>query len=274
MGKVQRQNLSVSTNTVRSGDIRDTVSRNFLTHRTGVSPWRDSDWTGRSVLLCGREAYLYFFCTWLQGIINVLLSWWEEVQQCHRQKRVTTTRCGKYESFAVVIALRNREPGFRSPIRLTQGNRETKPAVLLHNISARFPHWNGAPATVCSMYVRAGECSLFSSRSNSYGFPGSEFWFVQSGSGKPGLSLDAFSRHLVVVPFTNYSDLGLIVLKFYAQTFPFRWCYTGQLATLIRNACFLHEFADMLHFWIAFKNFQRVAALQMSQKIVRNGPLH
>ena len=47
-----------------------------------------------------------------------------------------------------------------------------------------------------------------------------------------------------------------------------------QLATPIRNACFLHEFADMLHFWIAFKNFQRVAALQISQKIVRNGPLH
>ena len=47
-----------------------------------------------------------------------------------------------------------------------------------------------------------------------------------------------------------------------------------QLATPIRNACFLHEFADMLHFWIAFKNFQRVAALQISRKIVRNGPLH
>ena len=37
---------------------------------------------------------------------------------------------------------------------------------------------------------------------------------------------------------------------------------------------FSHEFADMLHFWIAFKNFQRVAALQISQKTVRNGPLH
>ena len=47
-----------------------------------------------------------------------------------------------------------------------------------------------------------------------------------------------------------------------------------QLATPIRNACFLHEFADMLHFWIAFKNFQCVAALQVSQKIVRNGVLH
>ena len=53
-----------------------------------------------------------------------------------------------------------------------------------------------------------------------------------------------------------------------------RWCYTGQLATPIRNACFSHEFADMIHFWIAFKNFQRVAALQISQKIVRNGVLH
>ena len=53
-----------------------------------------------------------------------------------------------------------------------------------------------------------------------------------------------------------------------------RWCYTGQLATPIRNACFLHEFADMLHFCIAFKNFQRVAALQISQKIVRSGVLH
>ena len=48
----------------------------------------------------------------------------------------------------------------------------------------------------------------------------------------------------------------------------------GQLATPIRNACFSHEFADMIHFWIAFKNFQRVAALQISQKIVRNGVLH
>ena len=47
-----------------------------------------------------------------------------------------------------------------------------------------------------------------------------------------------------------------------------------QLATPIRNACFSHEFADMLHFWIALKNFQRVAALQISQKIVRNGVLH
>ena len=48
-----------------------------------------------------------------------------------------------------------------------------------------------------------------------------------------------------------------------------------QLATPIpRNACFSHEFADMLHFWIDFKNFQRVAALQISQKIVRNGVLH
>ena len=47
-----------------------------------------------------------------------------------------------------------------------------------------------------------------------------------------------------------------------------------QLATPIRNACFSHEFADMIHFWIAFKNFQRVAALQISQKIVRNGVLH
>ena len=46
-----------------------------------------------------------------------------------------------------------------------------------------------------------------------------------------------------------------------------------QLATPIRNACFSHEFADMLHFWIAFKNFQRVAALQISRKIVRNRPL-
>ena len=32
----------------------------------------------------------------------------------------------------------------------------------------------------------------------------------------------------------------------------------------IRNACFSHEFADMLHFWITFKNFQGVAALQIS----------
>ena len=47
-----------------------------------------------------------------------------------------------------------------------------------------------------------------------------------------------------------------------------------QLATSIRNACFSHEFSDMIHFWIAFKNFQRVAALQISQKIVRNGVLH
>ena len=47
-----------------------------------------------------------------------------------------------------------------------------------------------------------------------------------------------------------------------------------QLAMPIRNACFSHEFADMLHFWIAFKDFQRVAALQISQKILRNGPLH
>ena len=37
-----------------------------------------------------------------------------------------------------------------------------------------------------------------------------------------------------------------------------------QLAMSIRNACFSHEFADMLHFWIAFKNFQGVAALQIS----------
>ena len=36
-----------------------------------------------------------------------------------------------------------------------------------------------------------------------------------------------------------------------------------QLATPIRNACFSHEFADMLHFWIAFKNFQGVVALQI-----------
>ena len=34
------------------------------------------------------------------------------------------------------------------------------------------------------------------------------------------------------------------------------------------------NFADMTHFWIAFKNFQRVAALQISQKIVRNGVSH
>ena len=53
-----------------------------------------------------------------------------------------------------------------------------------------------------------------------------------------------------------------------------RWCYTGRLATPTCNACFSHEFADMLHFWIAFKNFQRVTALQISQKIVRNGVLH
>ena len=43
---------------------------------------------------------------------------------------------------------------------------------------------------------------------------------------------------------------------------------------LIRNACFSHEFADTLHIWITFKNFQRVAALQISQKIIRNGVLH
>ena len=47
-----------------------------------------------------------------------------------------------------------------------------------------------------------------------------------------------------------------------------------QLARPIRNACFSHEFADMLHFWIAFKNLQPVAALQISRKIVRNRPLH
>ena len=47
-----------------------------------------------------------------------------------------------------------------------------------------------------------------------------------------------------------------------------------QLATPIRNACFSHELADMLHFWIAFKNLQHVAALQISRKIVRNRPLH
>ena len=47
-----------------------------------------------------------------------------------------------------------------------------------------------------------------------------------------------------------------------------------QLATPIRNASFSHEFADMLHFWIAFKDFQYVAALQVSRKIVRSGPLH
>ena len=47
-----------------------------------------------------------------------------------------------------------------------------------------------------------------------------------------------------------------------------------QLATPIRNARFSHEFADILHSWIAFKNLQRVAAMQISQKIARNGVLY
>ena len=71
----------------------------------------------------------------------------------------------------------------------------------------------------------------------------------------------------------NLDDVGVHGSKYYLVVL-LRWCYTGQLATPIRNACFSHEFADMLHFWIAFKNLQRVAALQISQKIVRNGVLH
>ena len=39
------------------------------------------------------------------------------------------------------------------------------------------------------------------------------------------------------------------------------------------NACFSHEFADMLHLWIAFKNLQRVKHCKYRQKIVRNGVL-
>ena len=46
-----------------------------------------------------------------------------------------------------------------------------------------------------------------------------------------------------------------------------------QLATPIRNTCFSHKFADIFTLLIAFKNFQRVAALQISKKIVRNGVL-
>ena len=39
-----------------------------------------------------------------------------------------------------------------------------------------------------------------------------------------------------------------------------------QLATPIRNACFSHKFADIFTLLIAFKNFQRVATVQISQK--------
>ena len=39
------------------------------------------------------------------------------------------------------------------------------------------------------------------------------------------------------------------------------------------NACFSHEFADMLHLWIAFKNLQRVKHCKYRKKIVRNGVL-
>ena len=58
--------------------------------------------------------------------------------------------------------------------------------------------------------------------------------------------------HRVDAPSKTKGDVTLVNLQ-------------RQLATPIRNACFSHEFADMLHFWIAFKNFQRVAALQISQ---------
>ena len=35
-----------------------------------------------------------------------------------------------------------------------------------------------------------------------------------------------------------------------------RWCHTGQLATPIRNGCFSHEFADMIHFWKTYNTLQ------------------
>ena len=46
-----------------------------------------------------------------------------------------------------------------------------------------------------------------------------------------------------------------------------------QLTTPIRNACFSYEFADMLHWLQVLNRFQSLAALQVSQKILRNGAL-
>ena len=83
------------------------------------------------------------------------------------------------------------------------------------------------------------------------------------------------TRSLVIelAPFLLVQDLvqfSLVLAIRHVHTI-LRWCYTGQLATPIRNACFSHEFVDMLHILIAFKDLQRVAALQISQKIVHYG---
>ena len=67
--------------------------------------------------------------------------------------------------------------------------------------------------------------------------------------------------HCEVLSAKNSSEFSWISVKVPRETLQVkcsqrgtnvRWCYTGQLATQIRNACFLHEFANLSHFWIAF----------------------
>ena len=78
----------------------------------------------------------------------------------------------------------------------------------------------------------------------------------------------------------SFSKPGIILSFFAVNIFlwPQRRCFAGRFTTPIRNACFSHEFSDMLtlvaSFWIAFKNLQRVAALQIAQKIIPDGVLH
>ena len=65
---------------------------------------------------------------------------------------------------------------------------------------------------------------------------------VAYASGPEGLSTDVFGPQLEKIALDHKGDATLVNLQ-------------RQLATTIRNACFSHECADMLHFWIAFKNF-------------------
>ena len=62
--------------------------------------------------------------------------------------------------------------------------------------------------------------------------------------------------HCEVLSAKNSSEFSWISVKVPRETLQvkcsqrgtnLRWCYTGQLATPIRNACFLHEFVTLLN---------------------------